>query len=189
MMMFGAAVAASVVLTACGGGGSSSDSAEPSTPVVPFDAPPISEAQKAEFLNAINAVRAQGRECGKYGYMPAVPPVTWNDALYRAAYEHTVDMAMTGVLSHSGSGTSSDWTAQVLGLDRGSTLTEREGVNGIDITYKILGENIGRGYPNTAAIINGWLKSDGHCHVLMNSYYTNMGMAHIQDWWTIDFSN
>jgi len=180
------AAAAALALTACGGGDSFED-ATSGIPVEPFDAPPISEAQKAEFLNAINAVRSQPRTCGVYGDMPAVPPLTWSDVLYKAAYEHSYDMSISGVRQHDGSGTSSDWTAQVLSLGRGSTLTERVAVNGR--AYGIWGEDIAWGYGNLSSAINGWLGSDGHCHIIMSNQYNKMGFGQIGDIYTIDLSD
>lgn len=55
-------------------------------------------------------------------YFKPAQPVTWSDELYRAAEEHSCDMSIVGETSediaHIGSGGESDWTTQVLGLDR-----------------------------------------------------------------------
>ena len=96
----------------------------------PYDAPPISEAQKAEFLNAINAARSVVQDCGEYGVMPAVPALAWSNELYNAAYEHCDDMQTSGVYSRQGSGTSSDWTSVVNELGRASLPEDRAVNNG-----------------------------------------------------------
>jgi uncharacterized protein YkwD len=190
-----AVVAGTLVLNGCGGGG---DKADPDNGgytdmfpnPVPFDAPPISEAQKAEFLNAVNAVRAQGIDCGvDYGYMPPVQPLHWSDALYRAAYEHTVDMASTHTLGHIGSGTDSDWTAQVQNLGRGSTKSERAANNGIREAYVVF-ENAVSGAGSYGSAMNAWIHSPGHCRTIMmpgvNAFGASPG---ISGYWTQDFGN
>jgi len=189
-----AVVAGALVLNGCGGGGEKEDKPNEFVNIfqnpVPFGAPPISEAQKAEFLNAVNAVRAQGYDCGgNYGNMPPVPPLQWSDALYRAAYEHTVDMASSGNYSHTGSGTDSDWTAQAQNLGRGSYTYERMDNNVVgDEAFFITGENIDAGVGNYGSAMNAWLHSPGHCYNIMNPNYQFFGASPgISGYWTQDF--
>jgi len=93
------ATAMSLVMIGCGGGGTTDvvvdDGNTDVVEYVPYPyAPEISEDQKQAYLDAVNDIRTAGVDCGEYGYMPAVDPLVWDDRLYRAAYEHTHDMAM-----------------------------------------------------------------------------------------------
>jgi uncharacterized protein YkwD len=168
------ATAAALTLMGCGGTGTGGDPVE----YVPFDAPAISAAQKAEFLDAVNEARSHGRECGKYGYMPAVPPLRWDDRLYRAANEHSEDMAETSHYKHTGSGTEHDWTAQVLDLGRGSKPAERALNNGLKDG---IGENIDAYYTTTEEHMKRWLDSEGHCRNIMYAGSKLFGMAHVEN--------
>ena len=144
------------------GGGSTGGGVE----YVAYDAPAISSSQKKEFLDAVNEARATGRTCGKYGYMPAVPALKWDDRLYNAAYEHSEDMAMSNhYTAHEGTGTENDWTAQVLNLGRGSHPQERIINNGFN--YSWWGENAAAGYATTKDVMEAWLSSEGHCRNIM----------------------
>lgn len=166
-------ISTAMVIAGCGGGGSGSG-----VEYVAFDAPAISASQKKEFLDAVNEARAVGRECGKYGYMPAVPPLKWDDRLYNAAYEHSEDMAMSNMYTaHDGTGTENDWTAQVLNLGRGSTVEERAKNNGLIN----MGENVAGSSFTTQEIMDRWLASDGHCSNIMDTRYTIFGMAYVEN--------
>ncbi len=156
--------------------------------------PQISEEQKQEFLDAVNSARADTQDCGSEGVFPPAPALTWSDELYKAAYEHTRDMALHGVIEHEGSNTNSDWTAQDLKLGRGSHFYERIEHNGYT-NYKIVEENVAGGtYFNSASdVVEAWLKSDGHCANLMNKDVTQIGMAHVKkstkytNYWSQEF--
>ena len=153
-----------------------------SSSVTQHDIPPIDESTKQVYLQAINDARAEQQDCGSYGVKPAVPALAWSDGLYKAAYEHNEDMTESDIFSHDGSGTGSDWTAQVLELGRGSTMNERVENNGYT-GWRAIGENITAGTNRDTAqeAIDAWLASDGHCSNLMNSDYTEVGLAHMED--------
>lgn len=147
------------------------------------------------YLDLINEARAEGRKCGEYGYMPAVDPLTWNDKLYNAAYEHSKDMAISNTFSHTGSGTQSDRTAQAKHPGTGSSVGERIEYN--DYTnWHGYGENIAAGTVMDEAIeaMEGWLESPGHCKNIMSSKFKEVSMAvyyneesHYKYYWTQDF--
>lgn len=40
-----------------------------------------------------------------------------------------------------------------------------------------LGENIAAGYPGIDSVIDGWMRSDGHCANLMNPAFDEVGLA------------
>ena len=146
-----------------------------------------------KYLNAINLARAQKHNCGKYGVKQATGILLWNNNLYKASYEHSTDMATVNKLSHDGSGTSSDWTANILNLNRGSHVIERIKNNRYIPKNGMIAENILYISKSISAIdaVELWLKSDGHCANIMNPNFTEFGMAYATDehggeYWTID---
>jgi len=170
-------------LTACGGGGDSDSS---QFEAHPFEAPAISEAEKNAFLTAVNNARAHGRSCGSQGYFEATTPLQWDDRLYKSAYEHSLDMASTGVMQHMGSNTATDWTSNVLSLGRGSFSGERIS-NSIGSYPHMSAENIAYGTTSLGAVIDAWLRSDGHCSTMMSGEYERFGMARVGNFWTQNF--
>ncbi len=160
-----------------------------------YDAPSIDEETKQTYLDVINNARASTQDCGEYGIKSAVPALTWDNALYKAAYEHSEDLAESDTFSHDGSGTESDWTTQVQELESGSTMRDRIENNGYTNWTKI-GENIAAGSLRDTAqeVIDAWIESDGHCKNLMNPDYKNVGMGHVEKdestyihYWTQNF--
>jgi len=170
-----------------------------------FPAPALSEGDKQDYLDAINNARLTQQDCGAEGIKAAVAPLTWNDKLYTIAAEHSTDLAAwnNGVVieaeardnfSHTGSGTDSDWTAQVHHLERGSTIGER--VDNSGYAWRAYGENIAAGTNTSTAVqaVQQWLDSPPHCANLMSSLYTEVGMAMVEDgdsfytnYWTQNF--
>jgi len=145
------------------------------------------------------------QDCGVYGIFPATTPLKWNATLAKAALEHSQDIAtyLTNPISqteainrykHEGSGTASDITAQKTNLSTGSTIEQRLQYH--KYNYLSAGENMTAGQDVTTATqaIQRWLKSDIHCKVLMQSKFTEVGMAQVIDansfylnYWTQDF--
>lgn len=180
-------ISAAMLFVGCGGGSTGGG-----VEYVAYDAPAISSSQKKEFLDAVNEARATGRTCGKYGYMPAVPALKWDDRLYNAAYEHSEDMAASNHYAHTGSGGEHDWTAQVLNLGRGSTYGERAINNGFN--YSWFGENVAAAYMTTKDVMEAWLKSEDHCRNIMETKYEYLGVGMVENedsqwkvYWTQDF--
>ncbi|MDQ7084630.1 MAG: CAP domain-containing protein [Sulfurovum sp.] len=139
-------------------------------------------AEKNSYLNAVNGARSVGRTCGQHGYYPAVTPLQWSDELYRASYEHNVDMVESNFFSHDGSGSDTDWTAQIMELGRGSSANERIKNNGVPTKYSI-SENLASVSSSLPAVMNGLLASDGHCVNIMDSTKQFMGMARLGNKW------
>jgi uncharacterized protein YkwD len=61
-------------------------------------------------------------------------------------------------------------------------------------SYSTLGENIAAGYPSAAAVVSGWMDSDGHCANIMNSSFDEIGVGYANvpgspmgQYWTQDF--
>jgi uncharacterized protein YkwD len=159
-----------------------------------YDVPAIDASLKQSYLDAINTARAVSRECGTVSY-DAVPALAWSDELYRSAYEHSQDLALSNTFAHEGSNTDSDWTAKTLNLGRGSSMSERVTNNGYN-NWTNVGENISAGRTTVQQAIDGWIESAGHCANLMNPSFTEVGLAQFvytnssyQTYWTQTFGS
>ena len=180
------ALAILLALAGCGGGGGDA----PSSPVTPAPTtpPPTTAGTRltcnlpnfeSEMLAAVNARRRSGATCGARGAFPAAPDLSWNAALTQAAAAHSDDMVANNFFSHTGS--------------NGSTLGDRATAAGY--AWSSLGENIAAGQASVAEVVDGWMKSDGHCANLMNAGFRDIGVACVagnanttyRTYWTQDF--
>jgi uncharacterized protein YkwD len=167
-----------VLLSACGGGGGGDTSATSASPALgrngAVDVNTVSQpggqtcdigqyAQK--ILAAINAARAAGHDCGGTA-MPPANALSWNMLLTQAAAGHSADMATHNFFSHTGfnGSHSSDRIVAAGYVSNGSG----------EILAKVVGANAGNMIP---LILDGWLKSPGHCRVLMSGDMKEMGAA------------
>ncbi len=129
-------------------------------PAPPSPTPPAPSSDATAFLNAINAVRAVGRNCGSTAY-PAAPALKWNANLGTAALLHSQDMANQNYFAHTGKNGSQPW-------DR---------MTAAGYVWRAAAENIAAGQPDLLSVMDGWVKSPGHCANLMSAAYTEIGMA------------
>lgn len=130
---------------------------------------------KKEFLTRINEARHKGCTCGNV-YMPPAPPLTWNDDLEKAAISHAEDMYYHNYFSHTSK--------------NGRSTSDR--VINAGYTFKgykafYAGENIAMGQMNIGEVMDGWLKSPGHCKNLMNPAFREVGVAQFNQYWVQDF--
>ena len=121
------------------------------------------------LLQLVNSYRALGCNCGSEGRFAATASVAWNDKLEQAAIDHSEDMFTNKFLSHTGSDGSNP-----------GTRIKRHGYD-----CKTYGENIARGYQTEKSVIEGWIKSPGHCRNIMNPNYKEMGAARKGNYWTL----
>jgi len=163
---------------------SATTSLEPSTGVDTtsmYDIPLLDSETITRYVTVINSYRTQegGQDCGDEGHFNPVPPLAWNDALYKAAYEHTYDMVMNDFVSHDGSGTEYDWTAAVNDLAY-STVADRVEQNGYT-GWVAVGENIAAGTSTDTVekALEQLMASPGHCANIMSPDYKEVGMAHL----------
>lgn len=174
-----AMLAGVLALAGCGGGGSDSPAPPPvaslptPTPVTPSPTPtppPVTPGTRltcsipnfqADMLEAVNARRAAGASCGTQGQFPPAAALTWNAALTQAAAGHSEDMVANNFFSHTGS--------------NGSNVGDRATAAGYN--WRTVGENIAAGQSSIAQVVDGWMKSDGHCANLMNAAYRDIGVA------------
>lgn len=134
--------------------------------------PTTQTPSQQKLLDLVNASRSQGCNCGKT-YYPPVAALVWNDDLENAAKKHSEYMNRTGKFSHTG--------------ENNSNAGERISAEGYQwISY---GENIASGYSTEEAVIEGWLRSEGHCRNIMNGKYTEMGVATSGNYWTQIFAS
>lgn len=115
-----------------------------------------------QMLAAVNAARAQARDCGGQ-MMPAVPALTWDYSLEQAAFVHSSNMANYNFFSHTG-----------LNGDQPSDRVSDQGYS-----WSTVGENIAAGQKDLASVMDSWLKSPGHCKNIMSANYTQMGASSV----------
>ncbi|NNF57222.1 MAG: CAP domain-containing protein [Rhodothermaceae bacterium] len=136
--------------------------------LLPYDEavdPP--SAESSAMLAAVNALRAEERQCGSERFAPA-PPLVWNGRLHSAADAHTDDMASHDHFDH-------------IGTD-GSTVGDRVSREGYE--WSRVGENIARGQQTIDEVVADWAESAGHCANLMNPSFAEFGAAEQEFYWT-----
>jgi len=124
-----------------------------------YQCEPASTIQK-KMVKLINTVRNSKRRCGRKPFLPA-GNLKWNNKLAMAALSHARDMAMSDMLSHTGSD--------------GSTVWERVEKKGY--CWQVVAENIAAGRQNSEGVVSLWLDSPGHCANLMKADITEIGAA------------
>jgi uncharacterized protein YkwD len=113
-----------------------------------------------EVLQLVNAARSKPRRCGATAYK-AAPPLQLSAMLNRAALVHAQDMARHSHFEHEGTD--------------GSAPSER--ITRVGYRWKTVAENIAAGSPTAQSVVDGWLKSPGHCANIMGAQYREMGIA------------
>ncbi|OKH32662.1 hypothetical protein NIES2119_25610 [[Phormidium ambiguum] IAM M-71] len=116
-----------------------------------------------EVIQLVNQARSQGRLCGNQRFA-STQSVSINASLNRAAQAHSSDMAARQQMSHTGS--------------NGSSAGQRAKQAGYGSTF--VAENVGLGYTSASAVVNGWLKSPGHCRNIMNPAYNEAGVGAVR---------
>jgi uncharacterized protein YkwD len=120
-----------------------------------------SSAISRQILDLVNRARLTGRRCGGKSYPPARPLIL-NPLLANAALAHSQDMAVYGGFDHRG--------------HDGSSPAVRVGRAGYG-RYLVVGENIAAGAMTPAEVTQGWLDSPAHCENIMDSRFSEIGMA------------
>ncbi|WP_372751000.1 CAP domain-containing protein [Labilibaculum sp.] len=119
------------------------------------------------LLELVNDARTTGTTCGST-YYPPVNELVANEKLEAAALAHSQDMMENDFFSHTSS--------------NGDALTNR--LADVDYSYLAAAENIAWGYTSEESVMAGWLTSEGHCANIMNSAFTEMGVARVGNYWT-----
>lgn len=133
------------------------------------------EANSMEMLALINQARSVDRMCGTE-LMLAVAPLKWNETLAVSAHKHVRDMVENNYFQHNSQDGMTPFDRNI-----------RDGYMGWGGR-----ENIAVGANSAREVIDGWLKSPGHCRNLMNAEISEVGMAwafHVQNggYWVQNF--
>lgn len=142
----------------------------PTPPAPAPSAPPPAFA--TELLGLVNEARAQGHDCGAEGVFSPAGAVALEARLSDAAQTHAGDMNGNDYFSHTGRD--------------GSSVGDR--VDRAGYAWRLVGENIGSGYEDAAAVTAAWLRSDGHCANLMKPGYLHMGVGKSGGYWVQVFA-
>lgn len=119
----------------------------------------LSNAEQ-DMVQLINEARAQARTCGTQSFT-ATDPLKINCQLVDAALKHSEDMADNNFFSHTGSD--------------GSSPAFRVTQAGYPSSF--VGENVAAGISSALGTLELWFGSSGHCSNIMNSQFTEMGVA------------
>jgi uncharacterized protein YkwD len=130
-----------------------------------------STVKESSIIALVNNVRKTGCTCGST-IMPAVAPLTWNNLLKKAAQLHSADMNKNNYFDHT--------------APNGSTPGDR--ITSVGYTWLAYAENIAKGYTSEQAVMDGWLKSEGHCKNIMSSKVKEMGIGRDGNYWTQVFA-
>ncbi len=143
----------------------------------PSGARTASVSLQQEILTYLNAARSKSCLCGTNTY-PAVPALALNDKLTAASDKFALDLATYNYFSHTGRDGSLPWDRMT-----------REGY-----IWRAAGENIAAGYPTARAVVDGWLKSPGHCANIMSANFKEVGVGYAytttstyKHYWVTDF--
>ena len=126
----------------------------------------------------VNEVRGRGYDCGETGRFGAAPPVAWNERLAQAASVHNHDMSRNRFFDHVGS------DGNIVGAR-----LERQGYR-----WSLAGENLAYatlGHFDERSVVEAWLGSPGHCAVLMDPAFREIGAAKLEtqfEFWTQVFA-
>jgi uncharacterized protein YkwD len=125
-----------------------------------------------EVVELVNRMRVKGARCGDRYHKPA-RPLQWNNTLGEVSLKYSLEMAGNGKSGHTGGD--------------GSKPGERIARSGY--RWMAYGENVGEGYLSPEDVVNGWLKSRGHCENIMNPDFKEAGAAYAKGtkrvYWTL----
>lgn len=121
-----------------------------------------------KVLDAVNALRTSGCDCGGEA-MPPVVPLEWSAHLANASQKHSEDMYKHQFFNHKGSDN--------------STVDIR--VDNTGFAWRLLGENIARGNFDEVSAVEAWRLSKGHCLQMMHADYTQVGVGRMGNYWTM----
>ena len=154
-----------------------------------YNPPKLPKSQIKKFLYLINKARSKYQDCGVYGVKPPAKPLKWNWQLYKAAYEHSVDMAMNNFLEHYGSNTKYDLTGKIYGVSNQILRAKAHGYKNNDY----IGENIlyGNYHFSLKEVVDSFIEHDEHCPNMMNPRFKDVAVAYYKnpktglEYWTL----
>lgn len=134
-----------------------------STEVVAFSSTTKIAVFEKELLKQINKARSTSQKCGSTTYS-AAKPLKWNSKLGTAAEKHSTEMSKKDYLSHNSANGASPFTR----------------IKKAGYKYSAAGETIAAGYATPTSVVKAWLKSPGHCKVLMSKKFTQLGLGYFK---------
>ena len=117
-------------------------------------------AYENEVVRLVNAERAKR----------GLSPLAYNWQVSRVARYKSEDMQKNRYFSH---------TSPTYG-------SPFQMLKSFGITYRTAGENIAKGQPTPAAVVNAWMNSSGHRANILNSSFTEIGVGYVANgnYWT-----
>ncbi|CAM3743616.1 CAP domain-containing protein [Roseateles saccharophilus] len=109
---------------------------------------------------ALNALRAQARECGGHLW-PAAPALHWQAVLGDSARRHAQELARRDHVEHVG--------------EAGQSLRAR--LHEAGYVLRAAGENLAGGPQTLDEALAHWLASTSHCENLMTAEFQDFGLA------------
>lgn len=144
-------------------GGTPGSPVSPKADVAPKSGPTPSVEDRRTFDEA-NRMR------GAHG----LAPFRWNDALFRAAYDHSAEQARHGYMGHGSPDPARDELADRLRFaDCGA--------------MRAWAEVVAWGYAGPATVVDGWMNSRGHRKILLDSNLEEAAFARVGDYFTGNF--
>jgi len=156
---------------------------------IKFNPPPFPSKKIKEFLYLINKARSVPQDCGIFGVKGPAKPLRWNHNLYKAAYEHSRDMAINDFLEHYGSNTKWDLTSKIYGVSNEKLRARAHGYKHNDY----VGENIlwGNYHFGLKEVVDSFIEHDEHCPNMMNRRFRDVAAAYYynpktgKEYWTV----
>ena len=144
----------SVALQSAGRIGNAAQTEAPTAPPPPTTPTPSVSVELQQVLDLVNAVRTSR----------GLVPMRFSTQLNAAALAHTERQASDGSIYHTDP------------LD-GSSPGDR--ISRAGYQFSTWGENVAAGYATPAAVMQGWLGSEGHCENLLNPGFTEIGVGYV----------
>ena len=122
------------------------------TPATPPPTTPKVSSELQQVLDLVNAERVPR----------GLVPVRFSAELNEAAQLHTQRQADDGSIYHQ---------------DPRDGSSPGDRVSRAGYQFSTWGENVAAGYPTPAAVMDGWMKSEGHCKNILNPAFTELGVG------------
>ena len=127
---------------------------------------------ESEVIDLVNAER-EACNCDLH-------PLNYNQELTVAARRHSQDMGDRNYFSHT--------------TPKPEEIKFNERITDAGYNYQTCGENIAAGYATPAAVVDGWMDSDGHRANILDPDYCDIGVGYaavngsdFYHYWTQDF--
>jgi uncharacterized protein YkwD len=127
----------------------------------------VSDQFQPKLLELVNQARRQGWDCASQRFTGwvSLPALVRQPQLERAARAHAVAMALHGFFAHDSA------------MD---TSTAAERVTAAGYRWQATAENLAKGQTSAEQVVDGWLRSPGHCKNIMNPTMSEIGQATVR---------